>query len=177
MQRFRDSDSSELGARGEDALLEIAELELESREYEAAANSASEVLDGKGTQSHENLRRAHLIRAKASLGSGNPKRCAKDIQKVLKILLAGDSLPEIHYQLMEFSIDLGAEAMIEIIQVSPSAELLLPLTTALELEIGGEPRVPKEVEEVAEDVRKDLAMFRELRSVLKFGPDDRRGDP
>ena len=65
---------------------------------------------------------------------------------------------------MEFSIDLGAEAMIEIIQESPSAQLLLPLTTALELELGRKPRVPKEVEEVAGDVRNGLTMLRGLRS-------------
>ncbi len=164
VERFRGSDSSELRARAEDALLEKAELELECRRYEAAANAASQVIDDRGTQSQGNLRCAHVIRAKASLRSGNPKRCAKDIQKVLKILPDGDSLPEIHYELMEFSIDLGAEAMIEIIQASPSAKLFLPLTTALELELGRKPRVPKEVEEVAGDVRKDLARLKERRS-------------
>ena len=164
VERLRDSDSSELRGRAEDALLEIAELELESREYEAAGNAASQVIEDRGTQSHENRRRAHLIRAKATLRTGNPKRGAKDIQKVLQILPDGDSLPDIHHELMEFSIDVGAEAMIEIIQASPSAELLLPLTTALEQEIGRKPRVPKEVEEVAEDVRKHLALLRGLRS-------------
>ncbi len=164
VQRFLDSDSPALRARAEDTLVEKAELELECRRHEAAANAASQVIDGRGTQSHENLRRAHLIRAKASLRSGNPKRCAKNIEAILEILPDRDSLPEIHYELMQFSIDLGAEAMIEIIQASPSAELLLPLTTALELELGREPRVPKEVEEVAGDVRKDLAWLRGLRS-------------
>ena len=137
----------------------------------------SQVIDSRGTLSHENRRRAHLIRAKASLRSGSPKKCAKDIQSILKILPDDDSLPEIHYELMEFSIDLGAEAMIEIIKASPSAKLFLPLTTALELELGREPRVPREVEEVAGDVRKHLALLREWLSELKFGPYDRRGDP
>ena len=65
---------------------------------------------------------------------------------------------------MRFSIDLGQERMCEIIQKSPSAGLLLPLTTALEQEIGREPRVAREVEEVARDIRQDLARLREARA-------------
>ena len=164
VQRFLDSDSPALRARAEDALLEKAELELECRHYEAAASTVSLVLDENNTQSQENRSRGHLIRAQASLRSGNPKRSAKDIETILEILPDGGSLPEIHYELMQFSIDLGAEAMVEIIQASPSAQLLLPLTTALEQEIGRKPRVPQEVEEVAGDVRKDLAWLRGSRS-------------
>ena len=164
VQRFLDSDSPALRARTEDALLEKAELELECRHYEAAASTVSLVLDENNTQSQENRSRGHLIRAQASLRSGNPKRSAKDIETILEILPDGGSLPEIHYELMQFSIDLGAEAMVEIIQASPSAKLLLPLTTALEQELGRKPRVPQEVEEVAGDVRKDLAWLRGLRS-------------
>ena len=67
-------------------------------------------------------------------------------------------------KLMEFSIDLGQERMCEIIQESPSARLLLPLTTALEQEIGREPRVAREVEEVARDIQQDLARLRETRA-------------
>ncbi len=54
---------------------------------------------------------------------------------------------------MEFSIDLGQKRMCEIIQASPSTKLLLPLTTALEQELGREPRV-------ARDIRQDLARAR-----------------
>ena len=61
---------------------------------------------------------------------------------------------------MEFSIDLGQERMCEIIQASPSTKLLLPLTTALEQELGREPRVAREVQEVARDIRQDLARAR-----------------
>ena len=52
-----------------------------------------------------------------------------------------------------FSIEIGSERMVELIQASPSANLLLPLTTALEQELGREPRVAREVAEVAEDIR------------------------
>ena len=164
VRRFGADDSPSLRARVEDALIEKADLELGCGRYEAAASTASRVLDESNTQSQENRWRGQLIRAKASHRSGNPKRCAKDIQTILKTLPGRDSLPDIHYELMQFSIDLGAEAIIEIIQASPSASLFLPLTTALEQELGRRPRVPQEVEEVAADVRRDLVWLRERRS-------------
>ena len=60
-----------------------------------------------------------------------------------------------------FSAALGPERMRELIQASPSANLLSPLTTALEWELGLEPRVAREIEEVARDIRQDLAKARE----------------
>ena len=54
--------------------------------------------------------------------------------------------------------------MRDLIKASPAADLLLPLTTALELELGLEPRVAREVEEVAEDIRRDLAERRKAKS-------------
>ena len=50
--------------------------------------------------------------------------------------------------------------MRELIVASESAELLLPLTTALEGELGMQPRVAREVEEVAEDIRVDFSRLR-----------------
>ena len=40
----------------------------------------------------------------------------------------------------------------------------MPLTTALEREMGLEPRVAREIEEVAEDIRRDLAKRRDAGS-------------
>ena len=65
--------------------------------------------------------------------------------------------------LLRFSIDYSPEQMREWVQASPAAELLQPLTTALELEMGFEPRVPEEVSEVAKDIRQALAKMREAR--------------
>ena len=67
--------------------------------------------------------------------------------------------------LMLFSIDLGPKTMLELIEASPAGDLLLPLITALKREIGQAPRVPQEVSEVAEDIRRDLAKMREARSL------------
>ena len=89
---------------------------------------------------------------------------AGDIAAMLVILPKLDS-PERNAvrALMAFSIDHGLERLHELIEASPAAELLRPLTTALEREIGLDPRVPEEISEVAEDIRRDLAEMREAR--------------
>ena len=67
--------------------------------------------------------------------------------------------------LVAVSNDLGTKPILDLIKESPADDLLLPLTTALEREIGQDPRVPQEVSEVAEDIRRDLAKMRETRNL------------
>ena len=62
--------------------------------------------------------------------------------------------------LIRVSVDLGPAPVRDRIQASPAATFLLPLTTALELEMGLTPRVAREIEEVAEDIRQRLATLR-----------------
>ena len=97
----------------------------------------------------------------ASLSRPAPPR---DIAELLAILPKIDSPTSAIGALIRSSVDHGPEQMREWIQASPAAELLLPLTTALEREIGLAPRVPKEVSEVAEDIRRALAKLREARA-------------
>ena len=65
------------------------------------------------------------------------------------------------YTLMRISVDLGPAEVRDMIHGSPASGLLLPLATALEQEMGQEPRVAREVEEIAADIRRELAMLRE----------------
>ena len=163
VRRFGADDSPALRSRVEEALLEKAESELECRRYEAAARTASRALKESNSQSLENRWRGHLIRAKASLRSGNPTCCQSEIKAILHILPRFDPLPaERFYELMHVSIELGPESMIELVQGSPSAKLLLPFTTALEQELDRTPRVAQEVAEVARDIRRNLAILRDL---------------
>ena len=119
------------------------------------------MLDESNTQSLENRWRGHLIRAKASLRSGDPTCCQREIKEILYMLPQFETLPEeCSYELMHFSIRLGPEPMIELLQRSPSAKLFLPLTTALEQELGRTPRVAQEIAEVARDIRRNLALLR-----------------
>ena len=57
----------------------------------------------------------------------------------------------------------GPARMNELIQGSPAMSLLLPLTTALEQELGLTPRVAQEVNEVAQDIRRELKEIRDAK--------------
>ena len=59
--------------------------------------------------------------------------------------------------LIWFSVQVGPAHALELIQKSPSSDLLLPLVTALKWEMGERPRVALEVEEVAKDVRERIS--------------------
>ena len=165
VRRFGDSESPAFRMVTECALLIKANCEIECRRYKAAIESAGRVIDMCHTESSENRWLAYLSRARATLASGDLSASGRDIAVILTILPNLDSLPkESLDELTMFSIEIGPECMVELIQVSPSANLLLPLTTALEQELGREPRVALEVAEVAEDIRKDLARLRETQS-------------
>ena len=165
VSRFGGSKSSALRGWTEIALLGKAVLELKGRRYEAAIETAGRVLDQPFTESPANRWRGHLIRARAILASGDPSGSGQDIEAMLAILPELDSLPSaVLHALMEFSVGLGPARMRELIRASPAADLLLPLTTALEWELGLAPRVAREVEEVARDIRRDLAKRRDAGS-------------
>ena len=87
----------------------------------------------------------------------------QDIAVLLAVVPRLDSPKRAIGALLRFCIVLGSEHMRELIQVSPAADLWRPLTTALEREMGLAPRVPEEISEVAEDIRKTLAKMREAR--------------
>ena len=165
VRRFGDRESPAFRRATEYAFLIKADLEIKYRRYEVAIEAAGRVLDICHTESLENQCSAHLIRAKATLANGDLSASERDIAAVLTILPDLDSLPKESLDaLMTFSIEIGPEHMVELIQASPSVNLLLPLTTALEQELGREPRVALEVAEVAEDIRRDLAKLRETQS-------------
>ena len=165
VRRFGDSELPAFRVVTEDALLIKANFEIECRQYKAAIETVGRVLDICHAESLENRWLAHLIRAEATLASGDMSASEQDIAAILTILPNLDSLPKESLDaLTMFSIEIGLERMVDLIQASPSANLLLPLTTALEQELGHEPRVALEVAEVAEDIRKDLARLRETQS-------------
>ena len=164
VRRFGDSESPAFRMATECVLIIKADFELECRRYKAAIKTAGRVLDLCHTESPEYRWLAHLIRAKATLASGDLSASEQDIAVILTILPSLDSLPKESLDaLIEFSIEIGPERMVELIQTSPSSKLLLPLTTALEQELGRDPRVAREVAEVAEDIQKDLARLRETQ--------------
>ena len=59
--------------------------------------------------------------------------------------------------LIDFCAVAGPGQALEVIQSSPASELMVPLVTALKQELGKQPRVAKEVHEVAGDIRQRIA--------------------
>ncbi len=165
VRRFGEHESPALRMPIELALIGKAELELGRGRYEAAIVAASRALDRSLTELPGNRWRGHLIRAKASLAGGDPSVCERDIEAMLAILPKLDPLSGEHMDaLVEFSVEIGAERMRGLVQASPAADLLSPLATALEWELGLDPRVAREIEEIAKDIRRDLGKLKEARA-------------
>ena len=165
VERFRLSKIPELRALAEDTLLTKGEIELSCGRYEAAIKTTDQALDQIQPEFHEKRLRGHLVRARAALADGDQTACERDIDAVLTVLPEMASLSrESLDALMLVCVGLGSERTRELIKASPSASLLLPLATALGRELGLESRVAREVEEVAEDIRRNLAKLREARS-------------
>ena len=59
--------------------------------------------------------------------------------------------------LIDFCAIAGPGRALDVIQSSPASELMVPLVTALKQELGKQPRVSKEVNEVAGDIRRRIA--------------------
>ena len=145
----------------EKALLDKGQMEFRCLDFEAAVKTLDRLMQRDSSTSLEHRWRGHLIRAKTVLAAGNRSAFEQDLKLVLKLLPELGSLPwEGIEAIMDFTVELGPERMRELIAGSPSEALLLPLMTVLEEDLGLEPRVSREVKEVAEDVRRDLAELR-----------------
>ena len=164
-RRFETDDSPKMRHAMKFALLGKATAELSNGHAAAAIAAADRALRHGGTASPEIDWLSHRIRAGAQLRKGDSAACASDVAEILATLpeLGSISKDALNW-LSQMAVSLGPERMRDLIVASPAADLLLPLTTALELELGLEPRVAKEVEEVAEDIRRDLAERRRAKS-------------
>ncbi len=99
----------------------------------------------------------HLTRARTYLAISDETACAAEIETALLTLSEFGALSrEILDDLCWLAVELGPAKLRESITASPASDRLLPLTAALQMELGLETRVAKEVEEVAEDIRKNL---------------------
>ena len=164
-RRFGTSTSRKACNMARAALLAKAIYELESGQARAAIASADRVFLHKSTGSPDVDCYAYMVRVRAFLVEREVPECVPDVQALLATLPRLRGFPkEILKLLLVTAIELGPEKMRDLIQASPAADLLLPLTTALEKELGLEPRVAKEVEEVAEDILRDLEELRKAKA-------------
>ena len=127
-----------------------------------AIEAADFALDHCLTDSLENRLRVLAIRVKARLADDDVEATEGDIVEILSSLGELGRLPkDILDALMEFSLAIGYGRMRELIETSPSAVLLMALSTALAQEEGFQPRVAREMEEVAADIRKKLKSLKQ----------------
>ena len=162
VQRFEKSERPMLRIAAEMALLRKADIELKGGRATAAIELVSSVLERESAVLAASRWQGHMIRAQAHLVDDNIEACAQDVEAILAILPRLDPIPRTAIEgLSRLAVDFDSQKMRDLIKASPASDLLLPMTTALEKELGLEPRVAKEVEEVAEDIRRDWEAWRQ----------------
>ena len=161
VRRYSGSDVPLLRERVEMALLTKAEIYSVEGKTREVVEAEERALGRAGRGSPANLFRGHFVRANICFKEGNRAASEADIEAMLKLVPSLGSLPrEVVGALVRLALQYGLTEMRDLIRMSPAADLLLPLTTALELELGLEPRVAREVEEVAEDIWREMAELR-----------------
>ena len=157
VQRFGTSDHPALQDIIKRTQLEIAQLQLAMGRGDASIATVSLLLESDKHELSEVSCRGHLTRARAHLLEGNDAASVPDIETALSILSGLDTLgPEILDNLCWLAAQFRPAQLRELILTSPASGRLLPLTTALERELGLETRAAREVEEMAEEVQRDL---------------------
>ena len=162
VRRFGTSKTLVLQVIGAAALVGKGDAFLRLQRPDDALAAFDELVRRFGTSETPDLQKIVVqALAKAALAEGNESVREEHVRAMLKILAKLGSLPkDVLATLMDVSVKLGLERMRELIAGSRSATLLQPLVVALEQELGIESRVAREVEEVARDIRKDLARRR-----------------
>ena len=162
----------------ERSLIEKAEFHFIAGRFVEAIKAADRALDRCLASSLENKLRVLAIRVKARLANDEIGPIEDDIIEILSFVGELGTLPKDTLDaLMEFSLDIGYERMRELIETSPSASLLLVLTTALAQETGDQLRVAREVDEVAADIRKKLNSLKQDRALKQTDDSsDSRGE-
>ena len=157
VQRFGTSDHVTLLHMAKTAGLKAAELLLTMGRADAAIAEVDRVFEPESLESPDIRCHGYLTRARAHLLKGDKAACILDAERTLLVLSGLGFLPkEVLDGLCWLAVELRPEELRALIMKTPASKLLLPLTTALEREMGLEPRVAREVEEVAEDIQRDL---------------------
>ena len=85
VRRCGENDSPAFSVEVTEALLRRADIEIESRQYERAAETAGRVIDRHHKGSPAQQLRGHVIRAKALLAAGDRSECEHDVETALVI--------------------------------------------------------------------------------------------
>ncbi len=157
VRRFEASDEPALRGAAESALCWRAQHELTEGRARAALGFLNRALLQPRSGAPDIRLHGHLTRARAYLAVGDSEGCARDVEAALLILPELNMLSRVVLvALADLAAGVGPERMCDLIKSSPAGDFLLPLRTALERDLGLEPRVAREVEEIAEDIRREL---------------------
>ncbi len=165
VERCLEIESDDLSEVVETALLDRALVEGASGKPDRAVQTATQVLNRVPKPGLRKRMRALFIRAYWSLDCGGEPAAKRDIAAALQLLPECDTdLAKGIDWLIRYTASLGNADVLELINLSPAKDALLPLVTALDQELGREPRVAIEVVEVARDIRRHLKELRESQS-------------
>ena len=141
-------------------LLKVALHWLTKGKFANARAAASRAFDMGFADSADRID-GHGMRAVASSLMGDRAASESDIAEALRMLPeARDRVKHVVTYLLGLCELFHESDMLELIASSPSATLLLPMTVALRRELGEDPEVAREVSEVADDIRNDLAKMK-----------------
>ncbi len=180
--RFGKSETPEILNHVAMALENKAAALLALKRWEEARSVSNDVINRFGkspaSETQDTVARAYMLRARAYLHEDHVEACMRDVETALTVLhTVKVPRKEVIDALTAMAVELGLERMRDLIRASPVSDLMLPLTTALEKDLGLEPRVAKEVEEIAEHIRHDLSELRKEMSENGGAPaQDRGGD-
>ena len=147
-------------------LLQKAHCELELDRFEAAIVTVGSVLTDFSPTSNRDLIRGRILRAEGFFRLGNERNCQRELTDMLRRIPECRMLPpESLEALVTFTVRFGPQPIIELIEGSRARDLLVPFVVALRKELGIETKVAKEVDEVANDIRLELAQMRESKNL------------
>ena len=167
IQRFEASDHPAFRHPVATALLRLADSARKQNCLDEAINTVDLLFSRDGEQAYGCRCEGHLIRSRAYLASNKFSQARQDVEAALELLPnCGFLLREALETLIDFTVSQGAADTNDLVQFSPSAKLLTPLAVALDKEMGREPKVAREIEEVAEDICKDIRKVREREGLI-----------
>lgn len=163
-RRFRAISVPEVGRRVEIAQLNIAMHQIYWERYDAAIQQMDQLLDANDGATPENAWRGHLVRAWATVKSGDQARGMMDLEVALASFPDSGSLAKADLDaLVALAVELEPQEILGLVQTSIMAEGLLPFITALERELGIESLVPREVKDVAKDIQQEMRTLRQKK--------------
>ena len=145
------------------ALVARAASELSLGQMSKAIASVGEALERSDSDNFDLIATAQMLNAEAHFELGARTDCVNALAAALRLLSELPAVPDLWIirGLITFAARLGPRPVLELIQESPSEQILLPLVIALRAELGMESKVAEEIAEVAKDIRKDLARLRQ----------------